>query len=168
MTITHDPHAMRIAARIERQLAPTVIVARLAIERRIADVDGWPITSDDPHVRTSLGTSSTESAGARRAQLAADHRQVHEDLRELDDLVSRIIRSCRRMATGAEPVDDGPPIPLCMEGQSGKEGSIVWGDPMCAMPAVKSGMCQRHYDSWRRHRLTSGIDVSRDHEPAAW
>lgn len=169
MTITHDPHAMRIAARIERHLAPAITLARWALEAQIARIDGWPGTSTDPHVRTSRGTSSTEAAGARRAELAADYQQLHDDLVAMDTTVSDLLRMCRRIHTGVEPDEDdhGPAIPLCMEGQTGKEGSIVWGDVTCAMPAVKGGMCQAHYLAWYRHRRSAGIDTSRDHQPAA-
>lgn len=169
MTTFSDPHAMRIAARVERHLAPAITLARWAIEAQIARIDGWPGTSTDPHVRTSRGTSSTEAAGERRAQLAADYQQLHDDLVALDTTISDLLRMCRRIHTGVEPAEDdhGPAIPLCFEGQTGKEGSIVWGDVTCAMPAVKRDLCQQHYDAWRKHRMSRGIDTSRDHQPAA-
>ena len=166
---THDPHAMRIAARVERHLAPAITLARWAIEAQIDRIDGWPGTSTDPHVRTSRGTSSTEAAGERRAQLAADHQQLHDDLVALDTTISDLLRMCRRIHTGVEPAEDdhGPAIPLCFEGQTGKEGSIVWGDVTCAMPAVRKGLCQAHWMGYYRHLRDRGVDVTKHHEPAA-
>lgn len=163
-----DPHASRIAWRIEHQLAPAIALARDAIDARLGQLDGWGSGSDEPQVTTSTSTSSTERHATRRAQLAADHEQIHDDTRALGIMVDDLLRYCRRLVSGIDLIEaDLPAVPLCMEGLAGKEGSIEWGDVTCAMPAVKRDLCQQHYDAWRKHRMSRGIDTSRDHQPAA-
>lgn len=163
-----DPHAMRIAWRIEHQLAPAIVIARTALEARIARLNGWNTITDDPHVTTSTSGSSTERHATQRAQLTADHQQLHDDLRDIDRMVSDIIRMCGRMTSGIDtPTADLPDVPVCMEGLAGKDGSIVWGDPTCAMPAVRKGLCQAHWMAYYRHLRDRGVDVTKHHEPAA-
>ena len=150
-------------------MAPLITLARDATAERINRLDGWTSGgSSDPHVTASRPASSTERHGEQRARLAADYQQLHEDLGQIDELVRSVIGMCQRMVTGKDITQpELPDVPLCMEGQTGKDGSIEWGDTTCAMPAVKSGMCQAHYLAWYRHRRSRGIDVSRDHEPTA-
>ena len=161
MTITHDPHAMRIAAIIERHIAPKVPRAEEALTERLNRLG--TSSGDNERVRTSTSSSTTERQAMQRIAITADLFQVREDLRSLNTLANDISRMLDRIITGRQPDDhDTPDVPVCLEGQHGKEGAIEWGDPLCAMPAVKRDLCQRHYDAWRRHRLNRGIDTSRD------
>jgi hypothetical protein len=70
------------------------------------------------------------------------------------------------MRQDAYGADDAPPEPEplrpCKEGQQGKEGATVWGDPLCDMPPTKGGCCDRHYFAWYRHRKAKGIDTTKD------
>lgn len=55
-------------------------------------------------------------------------------------------------------VDARPPE--CRDGQTGKDGTIEWGDVLCCSPAEKSGLCAKHYMAWYRWRRNNGGDVT--------
>ena len=165
-----DTRLMRLAWLIEHGAAPGVTRARATLDEQLAQHDGWPTRGDSAGGRTSLGTSSTETAGTGRAACTAHHEQIDRDIAELVELTRALVRMCdkisRRRAIDRNDDRNDVDVPVCFEGQLGKEGNIEWGDVTCTMPPVKRGLCQHHYDLWYRHRRAHGIDVSRDHQPA--
>jgi len=135
------------------------------LRREALICDGHTGDSGEPSVSTSRNASVTE----RAAMQLYDIRNLEQDLNYLEGEMLLAIRHYAEHQQKVERFRAGgvaPTKPSGMCDQTGKEGAIEWGDPLCPMPAVKGGMCQAHYTAWYRHRKANGIDTSKDYEPA--
>ena len=134
--------------------------------QEIHNIDGFPERGEQLGVHATSELTATERSADVRYQL----RLMVEDLRDAKANTLQSVRELNELCVRAIKVRvpknvkaPGKPQGLC--DQTGKEGNIEWGDPLCMMPAVKGGMCQAHYQRWYRHRVSLGIDVSGDHQP---
>jgi len=129
---------------------------------------GWPGSSDNP--RVSGGGDTLTSV-----ERAADHLwHINANWEDVRDAVAALVAHrnaetdlCNAVAHlvkhGKDLAAQNPP---CCDSQVGKHGVEHWGDALCPLPGVKSGLCSRHYMAWYRARRADGIDTSRDHEQA--
>lgn len=163
---------MRDSWRLDHLIAPKRSAARAILNDRLDRIDGYPGGGGgEDRVQSSTTGSTVERAVIRRDSFTADLMQIDDDAATITSLLEAHERMLDHIIRRIDPQDrdaddNVTDVPLCFEGQRGKEGNIVWGDVTCAMPASKSGLCATHYLAWWRHRKTAGIDVSRDHEPA--
>jgi hypothetical protein len=146
--------------------APNLTAALEHLARELHACDGWAEKGEQLGVHSEAELTPTERAADLRYEL----RNAVEDLRdakarfllELRNINDAINQAMRMRAP--RPTQPSKPTGMC--DQTGKEGAVVWGDPLCPATAVKGGMCQAHYTRWRRHRIAMGIDTSKDYEPA--
>jgi hypothetical protein len=151
---------------LQHVLAHNLTAALEHLARELHNVDGFPERGESLGVQATSELTSTE----RAADVRFDLRSKLEDLRDAKahmlkalHVLNDEINEAMRMRVPKNVKAPGKPTGLC--DQTGKEGAIEWGDPLCPMPAVKGGMCQAHYFRWYRHRQEHGIDVSNDHQP---
>ena len=145
--------------------APNLTAALEHLNREIHACDGFPEKGEQLGVHAESELTPTERAADMRYTL----RNHVEDLRDAKAKVLADLRALNDAINAAMRIRAPRPTPTKPSGmcdQTGKEGAIEWGDPLCPMPAVKGGMCQAHYTRWRRHRIANGIDTSKDYEPA--
>jgi len=83
-------------------------------------------------------------------------------LQTATDQLATTIRQALRTRT-PEPTQ----TPRCRDGQVGREGAIVWGDPTCQDIPTKAALCHNHYMASYRWRIREGIDTSRDFQEIA-
>jgi hypothetical protein len=145
-------------------MAGEVATARAVLAERIARAaDGSGNGGSSERVQTSRGSSTTET----RAMAVLHHDGQLAELVDRVDGIRIAIRSTRHwinteVLRGQDmPAEPAGPTP-CHDGQHGKAGVIEWGDPTCAWPADKAGLCVKHYQAWYRHRKNHGIDTSAD------
>lgn len=142
-------------------------VRQLRAERVKAMVDG-------PDVGESAGRSSNDTSTTERN--AAEGYRIGcllEDLRDAiygyeiahRHLLALAEQGVRTRAFGASPLEPAAEK-TCRDNQHGKQGAIIWGDPLCMKLPVKAGMCATHYQAWWRHRVRMGVDTSRDFQEA--
>jgi hypothetical protein len=159
-----DRELRQLAMWLDIAATETTAWKQVSAERYTRALTGTSIPrTDTGPITTSRGTSTTESralAGIHQHDQTLEQRARVETIRNA-------IRSYRAwMRQDAYGADDAPPEPEplrpCKEGQQGKEGATVWGDPLCDMPPTKGGCCDRHYFAWYRHRKAKGIDTTKD------
>lgn len=142
--------------------------AHLALE--LSYLDGYPAGNDEPNVTATAELTTVERCADARIDLTTIDSELEalkvETLGMIRLLNEAINTAARKRVPRVTVRPEDKKRDLCCTGQVGKEGAIVWGDPLCLMPAVKAGMCQAHYFRWYRHRVDNGIDTSRDYEPA--
>jgi hypothetical protein len=131
-------------------------------DRRARSLTGDLSRSEQVRVMTSRGDSTTEIYALNAIIQAEQEAELEQHV----DTTIRAIRELRHYMR--HTIMRGPdlpaeePMPICKEGQHGKEGAIVWGDTTCELSVVKGGMCTSHYFAWWRHRKAKGIDTSAD------
>lgn len=128
---------------------------------------GWPTRNDDPNVSGSTGDlTRTERAAEASWRLTNQREAIRDIISYLSDdltLIRRNIDTLNRAITRAHGMrTERPTEPVCRDQQTGKHAAIEWGDALCQMPGVKSGLCQRHYMAWYRARLRDDVDTTRD------
>lgn len=140
------------------------------VQRELSAIDGYGSGAPEVAVRASSDLTGPERyADARwaltdaREQLRDSKTAVLESIRDLHELCRQVL-IMRTPKVVVKPEDTKRD--LCCSHQSGKHAVIEWGDALCMMPSIKSGLCQKHYMAWYRSRQRDGIDVSKDHEPA--
>ena len=145
-------------------MAGEVTASKLILAERIARAAGGAGgAGGSERVHTSRGSSTTET----RAMAVLHHDGQLAELIDRVDAIRIAIRSTRlwintEVLRGQDmPTEPAGPSP-CHDGQHGKAGAIEWGDPTCAWPADKAGLCVKHYQAWRRYRIRHGIDTSAD------
>jgi hypothetical protein len=144
-------------------LAEETTAAKLVlIERVQRAISGTGSGERNDRVQSSRGSSPVESAALQSAhhtrlldQLAAGNQRIGEQ-------ISAQRRFIRTAIMYGPDIEEPAPTPSCKEGQHGKEGAIEWGDTTCDFPADKAGMCSKHYQAWRKHRIRNNIDTSKD------
>jgi len=151
---------------LQHVIAPNMSEALEHLVRELNNLDGFNERGESLGVHTTSELTQTERAADARFDLRCRIEDLRDAkakllaaLRELNDEINEAMR----MRVPRNVKAPGKPSGLC--DQTGKEGAIEWGDPLCPMPAVKGGMCQPHYFRWYRHRQEHGIDVSNDHQP---
>lgn len=157
-----QPNARLLAAadKLERYTAVQVANAINMLRDRIAHAH--EPTNNSERVHTSDMPNPTEAAGINRTTWNA----------ELDDLTIAIHDACHTLdllakrATDIQhwcnPGDKIEQAQLCKHNQTGREGVLEWGDPLCDRMPTKAGLCGAHYMRWYRHRAEHGIDTSKD------
>jgi hypothetical protein len=144
--------------------------ARAHLATEVSYCDGYPAGNDSPNVTASAELTSVERAASTRYDLSTIDLELQALKVETLGMIRLLNEAINRAAgirvprTIVRPEDKKKN--LCCTGQTGLEGAIVWGDPLCMMPNVKKGLCQAHYSKYRRHCESLGIDRSRDYEPA--
>lgn len=128
---------------------------------------GWPERSDEPNVSGSGSElTRTERAAEASWRLSNQREAIRDIIGYLSDdltLLRRNIDTLSGAITKAHGMRaPAPTEPVCRDQQAGKHAVIEWGDALCQMPGVKSGLCQRHYMAWYRARARDGIDTARD------
>lgn len=162
--------ALALRHRAERleQLADLTDQALDKLARESATL-GWAERGEDAHVSTSRGDTLVERHAGRAAHLQGLRDQIAAEVRAIvEHAEDRHAADGLEFAIGAVWRGERPPErPVsCCDNQVGKHGAERWGDPLCHMPPVKAGLCQRHYMAWYRARQDDGIDTSRDFQPA--
>ena len=136
----------------------------LMLERYARAIAGASSQGTTDKVKKSLGSSTTETralAGVHilerieRVKYLAEVR-LGEIIREVREMIHKDMRG------NHEDLPEPEQIVPCKHGQVGKSGAIEWGDPTCDFPPDKAGMCSRHYQAWRKHRIRHDIDTSKD------
>ena len=129
----------------------------------------WRVQADEHGDAEEIPVTGTEQAAVARMDLWAAGEGLRlaqvrllTMLRELNDLCNQTLRM-RQPKVITKPEDQKRN--LCCSGQSGLHAQIEWGDPLCMMPAVKKGLCQKHYDAWRYARRRDGISTDGDYQP---
>ena len=97
--------------------------------------------------------------------------EEYEDWRSQIRAAGLVVHAARRKGLSAEErqrmnLDKLKPS-VCADNQHGKHGADEWGDAVCLLPSVKSGLCMAHYWAWYRKRKADGIDIGRDFEATA-
>ena len=140
------------------------------VHRELSAIDGFSSGTPEVSVRASADLTGPERHADARWALTSAREDLRDakttllaSIRDLSELCREVI-GMRAPKTVVKPEDTKRD--LCCSHQSGKHGVIEWGDALCMMPSVKSGLCQKHYMAWYRSRQRDGIDVSKDHEPA--
>ena len=139
------------------------------IQRELSAIDGFGSGAPEIAVRASAELTGPEryadarwSLTAVREDLRDAKAAVQESIRDLNELCGQVLKM-RMPKVVVKPEDTKRD--LCCSHQQGKHACVEWGDPLCMMPSVKSGLCQAHYMAWYRSRQRDNIDVSKDHEP---
>lgn len=153
-----------------QQIVAVQLTAALEhIHRELSALDGYSSGSPEVSVRAESELTSVERAAEARwalsnarEDLRDQKAEVLRQIRELNDLCNLVLRM-RQPKVITKPEDQKRN--LCCSGQSGLHAQIEWGDPLCMMPAVKKGLCQKHYDAWRYARRRDGISTDGDYQP---
>ena len=153
---------------LQHVIANQVTLALEHIARELSAIDGYGSGAPEVAVSASSELTGPERYADARWQLTS----AREDLRDAKTRVLEAVRQlsevCVQTIALRAPRDVVKPPDrsgLCCTGQQGKHATIEWGDPLCMMPGIKSGMCQAHYMAWYRARKRDNIDVSKDFEP---
>jgi hypothetical protein len=93
--------------------------------------------------------------------------KMKEDLRDAIGDIEKRINALARLVVKItnDPLPGLDGVALCSDGQHGREGVEVWGDPACMAIPVRSGLCSTEYQSERRWRAS--VDLADRSEPAA-
>jgi hypothetical protein len=93
--------------------------------------------------------------------------KMKEDLRDAIGDIEKRINALARLVVKItnDPLPGLDGVALCSDGQHGREGVEVWGDPACMAIPAKSGLCTRDYQRERQWRVTA--DLADRSEPAA-
>jgi hypothetical protein len=139
------------------------------IQRELSVLDGYSSGGPEVMVSASADLTGPERTADARWQLTS----AREDLRDAKAAVLVSIRDLSQMCSQimamrvpkvvVKPEDRKKD--LCCSHQSGKHAVVEWGDALCMMPGVKSGLCQAHYMAWYRARVRDGVDTAKDFEP---
>ncbi len=142
------------------------------IARELSILDGFPERGEQANVQaTSELTSVERHADARYALTEAretlrDHKaQVLQSIRELNEYINVVMRMRQPRNVTQPKAKEG----LCCSNQAGKAGAIEeWGDALCLDMGMsnRGGLCYKHWMAWYRYRKATGVDTSKDFEPA--
>ena len=154
---------------LQQVVAVSLTAALEHVQRELSTLDGYSSGAPEVAVHASAELTGPERYADARWGLTS----AREDLRDAKVAVLVAIRELSELCTLVQGIrapkvvvkPDDTKRDLCCSHQSGKHAVIEWGDALCIMPGVKSGLCQRHYMAWWRARQRDGIDVSKDHEP---
>jgi len=130
----------------------------------LARLDGYSGGGQSEKV-SGAGSALTavEAAADRRLTLVARLEQLRARRAEALAAIGALVREVDRATRMVTPDTPPPVVPLCRDGQHGRDGTLEWGDPLCMRTADKVGLCHAHYMASRRWREAHGIDTSRDY-----
>lgn len=153
---------------LQHVIAAQLTAALDHIARELNSLDGYGSGTPEVSVSASAELTAPERYADARWNLTCALDDLKDAKNELLACVRQMSEQCVRVMGMRAPRDVVKPPDrsgLCCSGQAGKHAYIEWADPLCMMPAIKSGLCQAHYMSWYRARKRDGIDVTKDHEP---
>ena len=158
-----NPRTQQIGNWLTGVVAQRVTDALDHLNREQHILDGWTAKGDSAG-RGNGDNSTTEAAVLSR--LALTHQT--DDIRDAIDGLSIAADHLARMATQGVKLRAPEPaqIPRCRDGQTGREGTIEWGDPTCLDIPIKARLCSACYQRERRWRVAHNLEP-RDVEPAA-
>ena len=137
--------------------------------RELSILDGFSERGDTVHVTASSEMTTVERQADARWQMTNAREDLRDAkahvllaIRELNELCNQVMRMRQPKQVTKPDKKEG----LCCSNQSGKEGVVEWGDPLCLDTPTKGGLCARHYMAWYRARQKAGVDISKDFEPA--
>lgn len=166
MTVRPNRHLIDLATTILNITAPAVAAALTNAAREIHVLDSTPTYSGGGGSRGGNTISDpTGDATVARTNIDRDVTVINDLMRSLIETNHELIVAANRLATRNQAPQKNQQQ-LCRDNQTGKAGTIQWGDPLCPLPSTKSGLCSKHYMAWWRYRTAHGIDTSNDHQPA--
>lgn len=145
-------------ARMVENLAVIVAEARHTLRWHGTMADGHPASNGEPTVSGGGGTSSVEAAALARHTIAADLRQIDDDLATITVMVADLTRMAYRIV-GRPELD--PENARCSGGRGHRwanAGALEWGDDTCAEKIHGRGLCSKHYMAARRWALAHGLE----------
>lgn len=110
-----------------------------------------------PDHDSPVDLTSVESAVEARLRVERWIADVEAQCKLIASTAKEALDSGRRLAGTRLATPDKPRE--CRDGQTGKDGTIEWGDPLCVEPSEKSGLCSKHYMAWYRWRRATGVDT---------